>query len=53
MFPYIVSPLGERRGVGGIFFDDVDEPSADKCFDFLTVSLTEMFDIVNCFVNIK
>ncbi|GFS13282.1 oxygen-dependent coproporphyrinogen-III oxidase [Elysia marginata] len=31
-----VKHRGERRGVGGIFFDDVDEPSADKCFDFVT-----------------
>lgn len=27
---------GERRGVGGIFFDDVDEPSADAAFKFVT-----------------
>ncbi|NP_001191537.1 coproporphirynogen oxidase [Aplysia californica] len=27
---------GESRGVGGIFFDDVDEPSQDKCFEFVT-----------------
>ncbi|CAL1545963.1 unnamed protein product [Lymnaea stagnalis] len=25
----------ERRGVGGIFFDDVDEPSQEKCFSFV------------------
>lgn len=31
-----VQHRGERRGVGGIFFDDVDEPSADKCFEFVT-----------------
>ncbi|KAG7298910.1 hypothetical protein JYU34_017368 [Plutella xylostella] len=27
---------GERRGVGGIFFDDVDYPSQKKAFDFVT-----------------
>lgn len=27
---------GERRGVGGIFFDDLDTPSQEKCFDFVT-----------------
>ncbi|ALC38480.1 Coprox [Drosophila busckii] len=26
----------ECRGVGGIFFDDVDEPSPNACFDFVT-----------------
>lgn len=25
---------GERRGVGGIFFDDLDTPSQDACFAF-------------------
>lgn len=27
---------GERRGVGGIFFDDLDSPSQEKCFEFVT-----------------
>ncbi|XP_073955507.1 oxygen-dependent coproporphyrinogen-III oxidase [Choristoneura fumiferana] len=27
---------GERRGVGGIFFDDVDYPSQEKAFNFVT-----------------
>lgn len=27
---------GERRGVGGIFFDDLDTPSQDDCFQFVT-----------------
>lgn len=27
---------GERRGVGGIFFDDLDTPSQEKCFAFVT-----------------
>lgn len=26
---------GERRGVGGIFFDDIDFTGADKEFDFV------------------
>lgn len=26
----------ETRGIGGIFFDDVDTPSLDECFDFAT-----------------
>ena len=26
---------GERRGVGGIFFDDLDTPSQDACFQFV------------------
>ena len=25
----------ERRGVGGIFFDDLDEPDLESCFDFV------------------
>ena len=27
--------LGERRGVGGIFFDDVDSPSQEEAFQFV------------------
>ena len=29
---------GERRGVGGIFFDDIDTPSQEKAFQFVKVS---------------
>jgi coproporphyrinogen III oxidase len=25
----------ERRGVGGIFFDDVDQPDQESCFNFV------------------
>jgi len=25
----------EARGVGGLFFDDIDEPNFEKCFEFL------------------
>ncbi|XP_059479885.1 oxygen-dependent coproporphyrinogen-III oxidase [Neocloeon triangulifer] len=31
-----VTHRGERRGVGGIFFDDFDEPNQDKAFEFVT-----------------
>jgi len=31
-----VTHRGECRGVGGIFFDDVDEPSQEDCFKFVT-----------------
>ena len=31
-----VTHRGERRGIGGIFFDDLDTPSQDKCFKFVT-----------------
>ncbi len=31
-----VTHRGERRGVGGIFFDDVDTPSKDSCFNFVS-----------------
>lgn len=27
---------GERRGVGGIFFDDIDYPDQKKAFEFVT-----------------
>ncbi|KAL1510000.1 hypothetical protein ABEB36_004660 [Hypothenemus hampei] len=27
---------GERRGVGGIFFDDLDTPSKEECLNFVT-----------------
>ncbi|XP_060525868.1 oxygen-dependent coproporphyrinogen-III oxidase isoform X2 [Cylas formicarius] len=27
---------GERRGVGGIFFDDLDTPDQEECFKFVT-----------------
>lgn len=31
-----VSHRGERRGLGGIFFDDLDSPSKDACFSFIS-----------------
>ena len=27
---------GERRGIGGIFFDDLDTPDQEKVFKFVT-----------------
>ena len=27
---------GERRGIGGIFFDDLDRPSQEKCYNFVS-----------------
>nr|XP_023021645.1 oxygen-dependent coproporphyrinogen-III oxidase [Leptinotarsa decemlineata] len=31
-----ITHRGERRGVGGIFFDDLDTPNQDECFKFVT-----------------
>jgi coproporphyrinogen III oxidase len=31
--------VGEARGVGGIFFDDLDTPNKDEVFKFVTVSM--------------
>uniref|UniRef100_A0A1B6GQL4 coproporphyrinogen oxidase n=1 Tax=Cuerna arida TaxID=1464854 RepID=A0A1B6GQL4_9HEMI len=31
-----ITHRGERRGVGGIFFDDLDSPSQEKAFQFVT-----------------
>ncbi|KAG8223277.1 hypothetical protein J437_LFUL001554 [Ladona fulva] len=33
---FFVKHRGERRGVGGIFFDDLDTPSQEKAFAFVT-----------------
>lgn len=32
---FVVTHRNERRGVGGIFFDDVDEPSQEGAFSFV------------------
>ena len=31
-----VTHRGERRGIGGIFFDDLDSPSREECFKFVS-----------------
>ncbi|XP_075227089.1 oxygen-dependent coproporphyrinogen-III oxidase isoform X2 [Lycorma delicatula] len=33
---FVIKHRGESRGVGGIFFDDLDTPSQEKCFNFVT-----------------
>ncbi|XP_022124609.2 oxygen-dependent coproporphyrinogen-III oxidase isoform X1 [Pieris rapae] len=33
---FTITHRGERRGVGGIFFDDVDQPNQQSAFDFVT-----------------
>lgn len=30
---------GECRGIGGIFFDDLDTPDQESCFQFVSVSM--------------
>lgn len=30
-----ITHRGERRGIGGIFFDDLDTPSQNDCFNFI------------------
>lgn len=32
----IFNTSGERRGIGGIFFDDLDEPNKESAFNFVT-----------------
>ena len=31
-----IAHRNERRGIGGIFFDDLDKPDLEKCFKFVT-----------------
>ncbi|XP_013166009.1 PREDICTED: oxygen-dependent coproporphyrinogen-III oxidase isoform X2 [Papilio xuthus] len=33
---FTIPHRGERRGIGGIFFDDIDFPSKEKAFEFIT-----------------
>lgn len=32
---FYISHRGERRGVGGLFFDDIDHPNAEDAFSFI------------------
>lgn len=32
---FMIDHRNERRGVGGIFFDDLETPSQEKCFEFV------------------
>lgn len=32
---FLIAHRNERRGVGGIFFDDIDQPSQEKVFEFV------------------
>ena len=33
---FTVTHRGEKRGIGGIFFDDLDAPSQEECFNFVS-----------------
>ena len=33
---FVITHRGESRGVGGIFFDDLDSPSKQACMDFVS-----------------
>jgi coproporphyrinogen III oxidase len=33
---FFIKHRDERRGLGGIFFDDINKASRDECFDFVT-----------------
>lgn len=35
--------IGEARGVGGIFFDDLETPSAHEIFEFIRVCSLVVF----------
>jgi len=35
---FFLKHRNETRGVGGLFFDDVNEPGFEKCFEFLQVA---------------
>ncbi|XP_071478734.1 oxygen-dependent coproporphyrinogen-III oxidase-like [Diadema antillarum] len=46
---FVVEHRGERRGVGGIFFDDIDQPTQDKAFSFIKSCATA---ILPCYLPI-
>ena len=33
---FLIDHRKQRRGIGGIFFDDIDEPGLEQCFKFVT-----------------
>lgn len=33
---FFIPHRNERRGIGGIFFDDLDTPSAEEAFEFVS-----------------
>ncbi|XP_069801666.1 oxygen-dependent coproporphyrinogen-III oxidase, mitochondrial [Dendropsophus ebraccatus] len=46
---FFIKHRGERRGVGGIFFDDLDSPSRDEVFKFVTSCAKA---VVPCYIPI-
>ncbi|KAM4701738.1 oxygen-dependent coproporphyrinogen-III oxidase, mitochondrial [Discoglossus pictus] len=46
---FFITHRGERRGVGGIFFDDVDSPSKEEVFEFVQSCAKA---VVPCYVPI-
>nr|XP_054752960.1 oxygen-dependent coproporphyrinogen-III oxidase-like [Lytechinus pictus] len=46
---FVVEFRGERRGLGGIFFDDVDQPTQEKAFSFVKSCATA---ILPCYIPI-
>ncbi|XP_065841935.1 oxygen-dependent coproporphyrinogen-III oxidase, mitochondrial-like isoform X2 [Oscarella lobularis] len=50
-----VTHRGERRGVGGIFFDDIDTPSQDEVFSFIKscgdAVVPSYIPIIKCHLN--
>lgn len=46
-FLYIFNSIGETRGIGGIFFDDLDKEPQSDCYNFVEVSFkTEKIDTI-------
>eukprot|EP00057_Strongylocentrotus_purpuratus_P009767 XP_011664241.1 PREDICTED: oxygen-dependent coproporphyrinogen-III oxidase [Strongylocentrotus purpuratus] len=46
---FVVEHRGERRGLGGIFFDDIDQPTQEKAFSFVKSCATA---ILPCYIPI-
>lgn len=46
-FWYIFNSIGETRGIGGIFFDDLDKEPQSDCYNFVEVNFkTQKIDTV-------